>query len=327
MKNKILLICYTLFFFSCHDFDNKIEIIELEKVNVIDQFTDSTFFSDIRSISSQNDTFYLSDYKRNQIIVLDNNLKLNSTIGVAGDGPGEFSGAAEIFIKNDTIYAMNDFKRSIELFNVNGTHLGSIVPNANLSTHKNFIVDKSKIIIPSLSRSNSLANFDMNSADIHLFGDLIPFETETATYIKNDRYLLQLKGKLISISDNKPIIEVYDCDNKKKEFEYSFAENRLVRNKIKFTEKSKQEESSYYELVSDVSLDKNNIYLLLNTYNNSLEKIEANRILKLEFSADGFKEKQILDLGEDVWIKSFSVCKNEILAYDSLNGNLIKYQM
>ena len=74
MKNliKIIILLYILSFYSCKNGGTKIDEIRLEKISEINQLTDSSFISDIRSICHYNKTFYLTDYKRNQIILLNN---------------------------------------------------------------------------------------------------------------------------------------------------------------------------------------------------------------------------------------------------------------
>jgi hypothetical protein len=123
----ILVIC-TMIIQSCNHETEDLPKISLKIDTIINQLSDSTFFSDIRSLFYYNNKFFVSDYNRDQIFILDKDLRLIKTLGRKGNGPGEFSGVSHLYVRNDSIYAFNDYRRSIELYDTTGEYLKTIKP-------------------------------------------------------------------------------------------------------------------------------------------------------------------------------------------------------
>src|SRR5699024_6159510 len=83
----------------------------------IDQLSDSSFFCNVTSIDYKDGKYYISDYERGNIFVLDKQLNLINTLGIKGKGPGELLGASQLFVHSaDSVLIYNDGKKSIELF-------------------------------------------------------------------------------------------------------------------------------------------------------------------------------------------------------------------
>ena len=111
----VVFVC-SYFLESCSSNDKKIQKIVLQEDIKIEEFSDSTFFSDIRSISYSDSFYYLTDYSRDQFFVLNQNFKLLKTLGQKGQGPGEFLGAAHLCVVGDSVFILNDMQKTFEVF-------------------------------------------------------------------------------------------------------------------------------------------------------------------------------------------------------------------
>ncbi len=320
IKAKLLCVFFSAILFSCSK-NTRIDISKLKKEKVVNQLSDSTFIYDVRAILNYGEDIYLSDYKRNQVIVLDKSLELKNTLGSAGKGPGEFIGASQLFIDKDTIYVMNDGHRTVEVFDFS-QHLKTISfpKEIRLSTQKKFVKSNKYFYLSNVNIDGSISRYNPYDNDIKQFGLIENYRSEKETRIKNSKYILKYKDFIISVSDNKPKLEMYNMlGNFILEFDYRHIKS--VSNTMDFIEKQKEEENSYYEFVSDAYLFSNKLYLLILSYNGN--KMLSNKVLEINMSETGFKASRLLDLGSD-WYES--ICITDGVLWAS-NGALVKFKL
>jgi len=323
MKNliKIIIPLFILCFYSCKNEAIKIDEVRLEKISEINQLTDSSFISDIRSICYYNETFYLTDYKRNQIILLNNELKLLSFLGSRGKGPGEFLGAAHLYIDNDSIYVLNDGKKTIEVFGKN-SHIKTITPptSTRVSSRHRFVKFKNNFYVSSTGNDKSILRFNSQNK-IKRFGLVKKYGSAKETNIKNKKQLVKYKKYIIGISDNRPKIEMYDIEgNIISEFNYGYI--KILEQTIDYIRNKQKRMNSYLMIVSDAYIYSNKLYLLLRIRSN--EKMTSNKILEIEIDETKFKPTRVLDLGLG-WFNTFCISDNNQLI--ASNGNLIKFRI
>src|SRR5690606_13989531 len=114
----------------------------LNPLESIEQLSDSSFMSNGSRLSYYDGLIYLCDYNNSRIVCMDTSFKVIRTMGRNGRGPGEFQGIVSLAIINDTIYALDDGNRRINVFTIKGNYLGDVAipPIGFLSTR--FTVDK-----------------------------------------------------------------------------------------------------------------------------------------------------------------------------------------
>lgn len=84
---KLLFACCILIT-GCANESKEIKTVTLERETSLNQLSDSTYITDVMGMVESNNKLYLTDYKRSQVFILDQNLKLINTLGSAGKGPG-----------------------------------------------------------------------------------------------------------------------------------------------------------------------------------------------------------------------------------------------
>lgn len=311
---------FILLFLSCNKSDITLKSINIKNIKAINTLDDGTYIADIRNIKNHNNLVYLTDYKRNQIIILNNNLKLKNTFGGSGRGPGEFLGAQDILIDNANIYITNDGIKSIEVFNDNGfSHTISPPKKIKFNTRLSFFKLKEDFFMCSPNNEFSLVKFD-SIGNIFRFGSLTKFNNKKEEIIKNKCHLVNYQNKVISISNIRPEINVYDLKGTFL-YKYDYSNLDIIKNFIEFTKTKKLNYNSFFVLVSDVSLNGNKLYLKISTSKNN--KGQSNKLLELEILENSINPKQIINLGNG-WFNNFSVKNNIFYGFNTKSGKLIK---
>lgn len=274
MNKSILLIILNIFIYSCRNI--KYNETHLNAETVIDQLSDSSFLSDVRSI--QFDKYlYITDYGRDQLLILDLDGRIIKSLGTKGKGPGEFLGASHLFIVNDSIFVYNDGKRSFEIFTID-EHLMTVRLPGDIELSSSFrsFYKGGKLFFSSVFDSNGIVSFDINSYDTKRFGKIKQFETPKQTQIRNNKHLFSDNNYLIAVSDNLPIIERYDFNGNLLEI-FDYSNHPITKRRINTIHDLQKDPNGYSLLLQDAFYFENKLYLLL--YSNSESKISCNDIL------------------------------------------------
>jgi hypothetical protein len=283
------------------------------------RLSDSTYLPDIRSIYYYNQKFYLSDYKRNQIFILNPNLYLIQEFGGTGRGPGEMTGASHIYVNNDTIYVGNDYRQSIEVFNNNGfIKTINLPPKIRLVSDIRYFQNDNSIYMSSPSSEGIIFKYNYNKNNISIFGDPVKYNSQEETRIKNKRHLLKHHNHVVSIPDCHPFVELYNLNGKFIK-QVDISSITPVKKVLNYIDKRKQKRNSYLQFIQDVYVFKNRLYILLITINNN--KKECNTVLELEIHNNRIKPIRLLNLGKG-WYGPFCCNKNKLLVYDQTQGIL-----
>ncbi|MDE5417930.1 6-bladed beta-propeller [Labilibaculum sp. DW002] len=299
------------------------EKLSLKRDTSFYKLSDSTYFSDVRGIVASNNKFYFTDYKRNQILILNKDLKLIRTLGSGGKGPGEFIGAAHITIFQDTLYILNDGKQSIEVYDKN-KYISTIKPTISSAYLPNtsFVKNKNGLYLSNVSMGTSIVKLS-SLGKIKKIGLVQQYRTKKETYVKNKKHLLNNKENIIAVSDNKLNIEIYNSEgvilNK-----LNFENIAILKDRMTLINKETPRENGYYELISYAYIFNDKLYLLLTT--NKGVKVNTNNILEIKINNNNFEITRILSLGKG-WFTSFCVTENQILAYDGQNGEMVKFKL
>jgi hypothetical protein len=324
----ILYLAFVFVLSSCLSHNNELHITNCKKVKSIDHLSDSSFFSDVRCMVATENSIYFSDYKRSQIIELKkDDLSVEMITGTYGIGPAELDGVDKFCLKQDTIFAGNDGKRSIDMF-VNGVFLKSFklpeqIRTASLSLR--FSVEKNTLYLSASANINPVAGFDYKNYRVKNIGTPFVFSDPVRQRVRNNRHLLLYNDTvLVSISDNMPIIEVFDLEGKLIN-KYDYSKISVIEKRNKYTsEKQKLDgPNSYYLLVEDVYISGNHLFLLIYTGESGTS---CNTILVFNINNILMKPERIIDFGE-VWFDSFCVQGDKIWASDVKTSSISEYDI
>ncbi|MBN2259665.1 MAG: hypothetical protein JW702_03935, partial [Clostridiales bacterium] len=184
MKLTVFSLLGIVFMASCQQNVSKIDEVVMKRDTLITQFSDSSYFSDIRSMYYYRDNIYLTDYQRSQIIKLNKSGEVIKCLSEKGMGPGEMQGASDLFVKEDSIFVINDFKQCLELFS-NSKHLKSImIPSqTRMATGTRFAYYNNTLYLSSASERNSIVAICQHDNTFKHLGKLIDFGSLTKSKI------------------------------------------------------------------------------------------------------------------------------------------------
>ena len=326
MKVKIYSLTISIYLtalYSCQIYNADVDEVILTKDTAIIQLSDSSFFADVRSLYF--DKFlYLTDYNRDQIIILDYNGTFVKSIGRKGKGPGEFLGASHIYVHDDTIYVANDSKRCFELYDFN-KYLKTVQlpPEIILYADFRFFLKEGNLYLTSPSEQNGFVSVKINSNLIDHFGKISEIELKQQNYHKKKRHVFSYKNYIISVSDNIPIIEKYDLSGKLIE-QFDYSKVPLVKSRIDFIQTNIENENSYYLLLNDAYLESDKLYVLLCT--NEHNNINSNKVMAIHLSSDSMAIKKIYNLGVG-WYSTICIVDDCLWAFSLTENSLTKFSL
>lgn len=309
---------------SCND-SVQISWDKLDVVSNISQLNDSTFLSGIRTAYYDREHYYLSDYERDKIIVLDQKLKFIKSLGEKGQGPGELLGASHIYVNEDSIYIYNDAKKAVELFS-NNHHIRTInLPHdLNYESDIRFCLKNNLIYISNPNEFTSISCLSFDGNIVKNFGEIEKYPTNKETIVKNKRHLCNINDNVLAVSDCYPKIEMYNLMGEKIN-EYDFSDLHTIRSLMRFINKQGLNINSYYQIIPDIYVFKNKLLLLILSIDEN-KKLVKNKILQFEIGEQTITPTKLLDLGTG-WFGPICASQGFIIAYNNTTNQLVEYAM
>ncbi len=301
--------------------DLTIEHITLSSISEIDQFSDSTFFSDIRFMCTEGDLLYVSDYTRSQVIVLKDGI-VQQTISSKGQAPHELLGASAVAVRNDTVFIHDATKREILLFR-NGQYIRSVKALHGMYGATNFGLSGDNLIVPEPQDSTSLVLVNIHTDDRTRFGKMFEFNSPIKNRNRNHRFVCVQDTLIYAVSDNQPVIEQYD---RKGNFinSYNYSNVEEVGKRLLYAQQQPDKENSVYGLVANSYLQDNKLYLLLVTMDDNNQS-ESNKVLEINLDKT-MRASRLLNLGEGGFM-SLCLGSNHLWAFNRTACTLVKYEM
>lgn len=328
MKKKLYFIIGIFLIISCKPTKTS-SLFTLNKIKSFDRLSDGSLISDVRCMSINNDFLYIADYNSSELYKLNSKkLSVESIIGKSGDGPGELDGLAHFYIdQNDFIYLQNDFKRSFEIYNKDGYVNTFKVPQEHttmkfdyrfFTTEERVYTTNSSVLAPILILNSK------NDSSIKK-GVPFSFELNQRNKNRNNTNLLRYKNTIISISDNVPVIKIYNEDLKLLK-EISFEHISEIQKSIKYINFKLKEldDSAYIQLINDAYIYNNTLYLLIASY----EPYSVNKVLTFEFNDQNeLTFKSILQLDPNSVYKSICANEENIFSFNFHTSNLDVFKL
>lgn len=310
--------------FSCSGNSEKLyEEIHLTHSDEIYQLSDSSYISSIVSMKYYGDKLYLSENKRCEILVLDDNLNYINSIGRMGRGPDELMDINRFIIYGDTILIKDPGNNRVQKYFLTGEYIKSIpLSKINIDIINGFNLLNGHFIGSSKGDS-AIVSFKLVSDYLELykeFGCRYKFNEKVKEEVCNGRYLMVNKGKLIAVSDNLPYIEVYDSDYNLINI-YDISESPIIEKQIKYINTEKLSGKSYRVLIQECDIYDNHLYILVNQFTDGYS---CNTILMYSLN-DMSTPKKILYL-PNVAYSSFTIGGDNIYAF-SHDGVIQKFDL
>lgn len=327
MIKNLSVVVFLLFLFSgCEEKHSPNKEFILEKINSFDKFNETTLFSDIRCMTLNNNSLFMSDYNLGKIFEMDiTNFELKRVIGKAGEGPGEISTLPHFAISENNFFLENDYKRTLEVYSNNGYSKTISLPNdySYLKFNYRFFVKDKKIHL-SHSQSKTPILIIQNDNEFEKHGNSFQFELEGHDRIRNDRNLFDYKGKTIAVSDNMPIIQFYN-ENYKLEKEIDVSSVLSVKDTWSHILLKDKELSSnsYMTLFQDAYIHKDRLYILLVSY----EPYQMNKIIVFDLDDEKLEFKGLFKLPNYSIYNTFAVNDSKLYGFNYSSSSIDVFKL
>lgn len=318
--NKTLFFAIIILYLASCQHPNKVDKeIFCQAESQIEEYPDSSFFSDITCMLHDGKRIYVLDKKRGDIVSLSDDLKTMEYISHHGEAPYETTWPLTFNVLNDTVYVVDFGTKSMKKFH-QGTFCGSfLLSNAN---ENRFSLNDSSIFLSATTDSTSFLIIDRNHPEKQIpKGKTIPENTPFKTIISNKKHILYAKGiGIFSISDCYPYIDQYTIDGKYiQTFDISSAP--VIKDAMREADKLSAKEKSVYTYIHDAYLANDCIYTLCSS-RDSHNNYKINTLLKFSIY-DNMKLTATYILPHDIY-SSFCISGSYLFASQKVSGTTIE---
>lgn len=313
MKKISILIIIILYFSSCNNKEKNSNLMYCQSEIQIEEYPDSSFFSDITCMTYYKNKIYVLDKKRGDIVALSDNLKEIEYVSRHGEAPYETTWPFTFNVLNDTVYVVDLGTKSMKKFHEGVFHGDFSLSNAN---ENRFSLNDSSIFLSANTDSTSFLMIDKYHPNKQIpMGKVVREKTPFKTIISNKKHILYDKDKgIFSVSNCYPYIEQYNIHGEYiKTFDLSSIP--IIKEAIEIAKKNSNEEKSVYTYIRDAYLVNDHIFLLCSS-RTSTDDYRVNTILKLSIN-DEMEHISTYILPHDIYS---SFCVSDTYLFASQEG-------
>lgn len=288
---------------------------------------DSSFVSSVSYMMCCDNSVYVAENKRSQILVLDTNLNLINVMGRSGRGPDELMDiGCFTIIGTDTVIVNDCGNNRLQVFNCKSGYVCSIpVGDMKINLIRGFLFDKDGILIGTAFRDSAHVCYKIDSLgswnEIGQFGTRYFFNSGMKDKNRNDRYLLEWNNAVISISDNQPEFNIYN-KNYELILNYNYAGLGILSEQINFINQRNLSENSYVVLVNSCGLYGNDLFILFNKFT---PHYSSNMIIRFGLEKHAITSLKVYYLPDDNYV-AFAVDSVNIYVFGTRGFQKFRYE-
>jgi len=292
----------------------------------VSEISDTLFLSQVGNLTVQKENLFFVDNYRGQVVSLNEDFTLRKIIGNRGNGPDELAYLSEIFIHNDTVYALDAATGKLMLYDMDGSLSGKYqMPQDTKFISEGLgrfsIVSGQAICISTFSPKGAFVEQNLLTGAFGFWGERFPFDDEKQDAMRNGRLLFETDSLFIAVSDNMPVIEVYNRA-KEKISTYDFSHVETVKRRLAYLAAQKLSFNSYGRICGDGYVCGDKLYLLL--MSNGDGGFAENRIAVFGLFPQ-IRFELVLELPGEVY-STFCVGRHKIYAYNAMENQLEVFQ-
>jgi hypothetical protein len=310
--------------FSCQN-NGKYTVYKCTSDLQIDQFSDSSFFSDIRCMQYSQGKIYVLDVQRRDIVVFDENFGNMNFIGKPGRGPQELAEPYQFYTIQDTMYIMDSGVGSIKSIyqdsvfyqqSLNGRHVCNRFFYSSGNFYLSLPTDSSLFVV--LEKTT-----DKNAIE-KCGGKVFRFDIEKATIIHNYRNLLYNGTDVFyATSQNFSNIEEYDLKTLQLINILDISDIPIVRHNLNYSDTHPlTNPNSLYTPFVDSYLSDNSLYLLCLQLG---DNFKTNQLIRISLFPQ-IKVSAIYELPGKIY-RSFCVSPDYIYAFNFTDATIERFKL
>lgn len=299
----------------------RLENRKLDVARAIDNVSDSIYFSDICSLSCIGDTLFFIDQNKARIYVLCDNFNGCKFWGEAGHAGNEFNYLAGVHPCDDRVYAFDGGRQVIFIYDMEGNLLCQYQLRDDamfFSSGLRCIIKGNQLIGGGYTVDNGCLTINMADHQVIKWGNVFEFKLKKQAMFRNSRHLFQLNNTYFAVSDNLPIIEVYD-EKYDLISTYNYSNIDVVDSRLKKLAQVKEEEKSYSILCSDAYLYRQSLYLLIADFDDG--GYNVNKLIEMKLDGDQIIPNKVFNLPGKIY-SSFCINEKGVFAYNVSDSRL-----
>lgn len=316
---KIYIFVCLLFFLSCVGKKREIDTVRYVKHLFVDNFADSIFLSQVKNLQVYNGNLYFSDNYLSQIFEVDKKFNRYRIMGNHGEGPNDFVALRTLTVVDDSIYAFDAGRYSLFVYDLEGSNCRKYdFSKYSIYPAYRFVIDENHYQVQYRGKEGIFMDIDLNSKQTCIWGNLTHFGCEKQERIRNNRNVFKFENFYILISNNIPVVEFYDRNNKEIKKMIDYSDVGVIQN-VLFENDNNLDVNSYHVVVQDTYIDGEKLYILMNG-NNPNDGYNVNKILEISLSGND-EINQIIQLPGKLY-ESFCVDNDTIYAFNSQSSSI-----
>ena len=324
--NKIIVAIYFSIILGCNSSDKT----KITEKNIIYEFSDTfnndtIYFGSVRSIESDTNNIYLSDFSLNNVFVLDYNLNFKYLLGSGGRGPSELIGASSLAISNDSLLVYSAYDRKFNLYyNQSFINSYNLDNGVNYDSDLRFVFTEGSVYISDINERNSVSVLNILDGQTK-FNELLHYEGVDMDFVNFSQcHLVKYKDYLVLVLDNQPTIYFYNINTNEISYTYTYKHMPEVSGRIKFIRERVKGDA---EIVQDISIDGDFLYLLIHTNDPNKDfKWDCNTVLCLNISGNDTYIESVYEF-KNYGFSNIEVRDNSLFTIDEISGNFYKFDL
>ncbi|NDV46523.1 hypothetical protein D0T49_05635 [Paludibacter sp. 221] len=322
-KTTLSLLLLTLLLGCKKDSFEEVKV-KLQKIDEIEDYPDSSLFIGATSMYSANDKIYILDKSRGDVASFDENFEEFNVFGKFGMGPEELNIPTGFFVTKDSVFVFDQGAGGIKLFTDSKYNKTIRIPGGNYPTR--FFLYNDLIFSTHITENTNFVIADINDTDAEIkqIGEPFKFPSTFQTMIRNHKLLYQSDLLFFAVSDNLPIIQIYDLENYSLIEEFDYSNIPTVKQTLNFIkEKIPLNEKSYTVSINDAYLHNNAIFILWAT---RVDGYKVKTIFKFNIEGESLVYNKTYILPGEYYT-TFCVSDKYIFAYNEDNHTMDKIEL
>lgn len=282
--------------------------------------------------------YVIADYEGSQVLLVDNELSLVRRFGRKGRGPGEFFGAGNMYVDDDTICVFDDGNRRINRFDAEGKYLDEIKAAALQATDA-FVVHQGSVYASAGRGANApLAQVGSDGEVSETFGEYLSNSKGEKKHARSGRHvLLTDNNQLLCVGMSVPVLEYYDLNGQLRS-RRDLSDFDVLRSTLARVDADYEKDPDDGQMITRYVLDApcyvaGTLYVIQLERSSKHEEVYSHRVLVID-TKDNFRLRRVLTLlgaaaGDDAWFSSMAVSANEerLVAYNSTSNQFLMYDL
>lgn len=277
------LVVFLLSLCSCTSQVKELREIPYEVVGQLEEYPDSTFFSDIRHAEYEDGKLYLLDAERRDLVWVSEDFKQMDY--VARHSEIDLIMPISFTVRQDTAYicdvgAVNSLKIYTQ---------GKLVDNFRLFrfNEKRMAVSESSLFLSLPTDSSCYLDISrIDTAKYFFRGKVVKERDADRTIRLNDKHLFYDNGVLFTVAESYPFIDKYDAKSGKHLETLDMSDISFIKANLDYTATKPLDPKSYFIQIEDAYLSESYLYLLCPSFG---DYYRCNTILKIDVTGKTMK--------------------------------------